>query len=339
LINFLQVEGQQFAENFEYKTTYLRFENAQVSTGFKVLRGNISDDHQLQNTSAIIGTTTRDDTHTTFTPLVPFDKETPYTLVNNEQAYVFKIAKSNSDSPMQITGIYPSVNEVPANILKWYIKFSKPVNPIKIYEHISFLDQDGKVIDRSILHLGAPLLSADGTLLTVWIEPGRQKRMLGPNRHLGSVFDSSKKYTIHIAGTLKDAEGLPIEKSVEHTFTTIESDRIKPSLAQWKIQPIEANTKNPLEIIVNEQLDYGSLLDAFSLDFKGKQLNGNLSYNSKLKTIFFTPLNNWKKGIYNVKIESSLEDLAGNNLLHLFDRPLKENQNEAPQQELKFTIE
>ena len=85
------------------------------------------------------------------------------------------------------------------------------MNPIKIYDHIRFLDDEGKPIDRSILDLGAPLLSADGTLLTVWIEPGRQKRLLGPNRHLGSVFDIEQNYTLHISNTLKDAQGIALE--------------------------------------------------------------------------------------------------------------------------------
>jgi len=339
LISFLKVEGQQLPENFQFTSTYLSIPNAQIRADFKVLRGEFSDYDQLQNRSPILGTIKKDDAQTTFSPLVPFDPETPYTLVNNEQVFIFKIAKSDEDLPLQVTGIYPSVKEVPANILKWYIEFSKPVNPVKIYEHIHFLDQDGKAIDRSILNLGAPLLSADGTLLTVWIEPGRQKRLLGPNEHLGSVFETSKKYTLHISNILKDAQGLSIEKAVKHNFTTTEADRVKPALEKWQVNPLQVNSKNPLEIIVNEQLDYGSLLDAFSLEFENKRIDGNLSYNSETKTINFTPFSNWSKGTYTIKLESQLEDLAGNNLLHLFDRPVQKKQGKESQQAFILTVD
>lgn len=339
LIRFLEVYSQQLPENVDYSSTHLRIENNTTSTDFKVLRGTVRGYDQLHNTPAIIGTFHKDESHTTFTPLVPFDQETPYTLVYNKQAFVFQIPRSAVDVPMSVTSIYPATAQVPANILKWYIEFSKPVNPVKIYEHIQFFDQDGKAIDRSILHLAAPLLSADGTLLTVWIEPGRQKRLLGPNKHLGSVFEPAKQYTLQIAGTLKDAKGLPIGESITHHFTTTESDRIKPSIAEWQILPLQANSQTSLTITTNELLDYGSLIDAISVSYEGEQIDGTLSYDSLAKTIYFKPIEHWEKGSYTIHIETQLEDLAGNNLLHLFDRPLKEGHQKKATPERRLSVD
>ena len=329
MINFLEVAAQQLPENFEYTTTHLRFENAMFNGDIKVLRGQYSNADQVQNNTGILGKIKKGDSHTTFTPLVPFDPEIVYTLFYGEQVYVFEIEKADTNQSLQITDIYPSVNQVPANILKWYIQFSKPVNPVKIYEHIQFLDQDNQPIHRSILNLGAPLLSADGMLLTIWVEPGRQKRMLGPNQHLGSVFEPSKKYTLRIASTLKDAQGFPIENEVTHTFTTLDADRIKPSLSNWTTTSLQANTLQRLEIKCEEQLDYGSLLDAFSLYYDGRPVAGTIAYDSFNKTIIITPVSNWKKGTYTIQMEPQLEDLAGNNLVHLFDRPVDKNEDIA----------
>ena len=102
---------------------------------------------------------------------------------------------------------------------------------------------------------------------------------------------------------------------------------------------MQVNSKKALKIIVNEQLDYGSLLDAFSIEYEDKQIDGNLSYNSKTKTINFTPFSNWNKGTYTIKLESQLEDVAGNNLLRLFDRPVQKNQGEELQQAFILTVD
>lgn len=321
----------------EYTSEYLRIVNTDIHSNLKVFKGDIVDSDLFHKTPSIIGTIDNDNGHTLFTPLVPFDIETPYTVVYDNTFYPFEIERPDTYETLSVLEIYPSVKQVPSNILKWYIRFSRAVNPVRIYEHIEFLDEDGHAIYRSILHLDAPLLSDDGTLLTVWIEPGRQKQLLGPNHHLGSVFKPHKNYTLSIAGTLKDAQGIPIKTAIRHTFTTTESDRTMPSLSGWKVQSIQSGNKSPLKIICTEVLDYGSLIDAFSISYNNKIINGTLTYNSKIKTIYFTPSENWKKGSYTISLGHQLEDLAGNNLIRLFDRPL--DQNERNMTPPKLTLE
>lgn len=338
LIGFLKVVGQQPPENLSYSTTHVSISNAYVTSDIKVLKGEIADYNLEHDTPSIIGAIKRGEAYTTFTPLVPFDQETPYTLICDDQFFHFKIERSEGQSTMMVSGIYPGIEEVPANILKWYIRFSLPVNPVKIYEHINFLDHEGKQIDRSILHLGAPLLSEDGTLLTVWIEPGRQKRMLGPNRHLGSVFEPHRQYTLHIADTLKDADGVPIARGVRHTFTTTDSDRTKPALANWDVATLQSDTRQPLAITTHDHLDYGSLLDAFSISLDGHIVEGVMIYDSETTVLHFTPIDKWEKGSYTIQLEYQLEDLAGNNLQHLFDRPINEQQKDVATTELTLSV-
>lgn len=338
IIGFLKLDSQQAPENLDYSSTHVRISSPQITSDIKVIKGQVADYKLLDDTPAIIGTVKKDGSYTTFTPIVPFDQETPYTLVFDDQFFHFEIKRGKDQPIMTVSSIYPSVDEVPANILKWYIRFSQPVNPVRIYEHINFLDQEGKPIDRSILHLGAPLLSEDGTLLTVWIEPGRQKRMLGPNRHLGSVFEPYRQYTLHIADTLKDKHGVPIAKSVRHTFTTTDSDRIKPTIANWSVGSLPSDTRQPLAIKSNDHLDYGSLLDAFSIMLDDHRVDGVLTYDSETTMIHFTPSDKWKKGSYTIQLGYQLEDLAGNNLHHLFDRPIKGQQEEVASDKLTLSV-
>ena len=335
VISFLEVVAQQLPEDFDYSPTYIRIPTTYVDSDFKVLKGEVVDDLQRKDTPAIIGTIATDSTHTTFTPLVQFDHDTPYTLIYNQHVFYFKIDRDEDELPLTVTGIYPNTKQVPANILKWYIEFSKPVNPVKIYDHIQFLDQDEELIDRSILNLGAPLLSPDGKLLTVWVEPGRQKRLLGPNQHLGSVFESDRTYTLLVSNSLKDKQGMSMEASISHSFTTIKPDRIKPSIQQWQVGEIPSGTVQPLVINCEEILDYGSLLDAISINYEGKQIDGKLRYNSELKKIIYTPKESWQKGKYTINIEHQLEDLAGNNLAYLFDRNIEDGNNEITQRAIE----
>lgn len=338
IFSFLEVAAQQLPKNIEFTTDKLQFEVSFFDGSLKVYRGQFTDLNQLVHQSGILGKTTSDSLLVIFKPLVPFDIETPYTLVYQEQLFEFQIVSDDASRKLQVTSVYPSTNEVPANILKWYIRFSKPVNPVKIYDHIQFLDDENQPIDRSILKLGAPLLSPDGMLLTVWIEPGRQKRDLGPNQHLGSVFEPSSRYTLLIDNTLKDATGLAIDHSYNHTFSTLQSDRVKPSIGDFVAGSIKAKTQLPLIVKCAEHLDYGSLIDAFSIYHNDQLVSGETHFDYQLATIIFVPDVNWKIGKYTLIFESQLEDLAGNNLNQLFDRPVEEDAGTLAQKSYSLEV-
>ena len=335
----LEVASQQLPEIIDRNTHALRFVNSHVCQDLKVFSGDVTEDDDLNNSLSILGTAREDSNHTTFTPLVPFDLDKPYTLVCDNESVVFTIDRTVTDKISEVIAIYPSTKEVPANILKWYIEFSQPVNPVKIYDHIYFADEYGQEVDRSILNLAAPLLSDDGTLLTVWVEPGRQKRMLGPNEHLGSVFEKDKSYTLNIASTLKDINGVPVRAAVSHQFKVVEADRSKPSISQWEVIVPEANSQETLRIVSEEQIDYGSLLDAFSVMQGGVNVRGDLAYDGNKGTIEFKPFHKWSQGEYVISVDYILEDLAGNNLLHLFDRPIDEDEVGDLEREIRFRVE
>lgn len=328
--------GQHEPTSLDYTSKYVRIIEEENCTSFKLYKGKIQDRDLALSLHPILGTSIRDQGYMKFTPLVPFESGTPYTLICGSSLIHFEVSRPISYEPLKVNAIYPGTPEVPANILKWYIEFSRAVNPVKIYDHISFLDQDGKSIDRSILNISAGLLSPDGTLLTVWIEPGRQKQLLGPNKRLGSVFEPNQQYTLLIDSTLKDNQGYQIASDVQHLFTTTEADRTKPSLDDWLVDPVQAGSDEVLGIDTKEIIDYGSLIDAFHIKRDGQQVEGAISYDPKSKRILFSPAKKWQSGLYIIEVDHRLEDLAGNSLLHLFDRPLK---GDRPQESrAKYTL-
>jgi len=337
----LEAVSQGPPEILELSDSYITISQECADDEPRVVKGQFAGDPYSYEGPAIIGSIRRENSSITFVPLVPFNQETNYTVLCDGELLHFSVGKPSDYDPIEIIQIYPSVKQVPANILKWYVRFSRPVNPVKIYEHIHFLDQEGAEIDRSILNLKAPLLSDDGTLLTIWVEPGRQKRLLGPNHHLGSVFEPYKNYTLQIGAALKDMKGVSMDSTIRHSFVTTDVDRKKPSMTNWEIGNLQAHTSDPMTIIIPEQVDYGSLIDSFELYYHGVRVAGTIEYNSDTFTISFLPDQNWKAGDYTIRLDTHLEDLAGNNLSHLFDRPItqKQAQETAEQYMLFITCE
>lgn len=58
------------------------------------------------------------------------------------------------------------------------------------------------------------------------------------------------------------------------------------------------------------------------LDPDGKEQLGKIEVLHNERAWRFTPLTEWKKGRYILRVEPRVEDLAGNNLERLFDRDL-----------------
>lgn len=307
---------------------------------FQVYKGAYASVSHASKKQAILGNFTQNTTEVRFTPILPFQKDSPYTVVFANEVYPFTIDLDPKYDRLYVEALYPNSDTLPANFLKWYIHFSKPVNPSKIYDHISLIkNSDSTKVDRALLPLETPLLSNDGTLLTLWIEPGRQKRDLGPNKRLGEVLVPNESYTLIIDEHIKDNQGIPMEMQYTHSFTVGSSDRIQPSITSWKIHTPQPNTKDPITIDYTELLDYGSLQNTIQIiDTTGNLIEGEFVINTNQKSIKFKPLNNWTIGIYKLKCKPIIEDVSGNNLERLFDQDIT-IKKVSPILELSFTIE
>lgn len=307
---------------------------------FKVYKGEYTSVTEVLHKKDIIGSFSNNEGEIRFTPLLPFQKGGDYTVLFKNELYPFKIQLEASYERLEIETIYPNAEVLPANFLKWYIRFSKPVNPSNIYDHLHLIsNENGAEVDRALLPLETPLLSDDGTLLTLWIEPGRQKRDLGPNRLLGKVLVENTVYTLVIDKDLKDREGISIGVAYQHSFKVREADRTQPFITSWDVEVPEVNTEAPLRINFNEFLDYVSLINSLDIqDSSGKSLEGDFTIKANQKFALFVPSQEWNKGSYKVHCKPFIEDLAGNNLERLFDQDITVEKGE-PVLELFFVVE
>ncbi|MFY7670009.1 Ig-like domain-containing protein [Tenacibaculum sp. MEBiC06402] len=324
---------------FSFTKEFVQVSNTSSGKELKVYKGAYKNSDEILSKKALLGNVSRTDKSIRFTPLLSFQENKMYTAVFENEIFVFKIPLNPNHEQLKVVDVYPRTATLPSNFLKWYVEFSKPVNSTNIYNHISLVNnKTGKKVDRALLPLETPLISDDGKILTLWIEPGRQKRDLGPNKRLGEVLKEGESYTLLISKSLKDIEGFSMKTDFHYSFEVIENDRESPNITRWTLELPKSNTQNSLIINLNDTLDYGSPYNnVVIVDEKGKQIQGVFSINMNEERIVFRPDNNWERTYYTIHCNKLIEDVAGNNLERLFDRDIRK-EVKAPILELYFSL-
>jgi hypothetical protein len=224
-----------------------------------------------------------------------------------------------------ITQVFPSANQLPENLLKFYIHFSAPMSRGSIYEHIHLRGAGGKLVELPFLEIDEELWNREMTRLTLFIDPGRIKRGVRPLEEIGAVFQAGRKYTLLIDQEWKDAEGNPLKKRHVKTFRVGPPLREPLEVATWKISRPSANSLRPLLIRFPAPLDHALALRMIQVtDSDDRHVGGRTSLAEEELQWSFVPETPWKPGSYRIVIDTALEDLAGNNIGKPFEVDLFE---------------
>jgi hypothetical protein len=235
-----------------------------------------------------------------------------------------KVPGASAANASEVLAIYPSIDTLPENLLKIYIRFSKPMREGQSLKNIALLDHNNDTVPNVFLDLQPELWNKERTVLTVWLDPGRIKRELIPNQQLGNPLKRGENYTITVSNNWKDELALPLSKAYKKQFVVASRDSMSPDPANWKVSPPKAGTTQPLELIFSEPLDNFLLAEAIQIVTKDKvTIAGQIKADDNERKLFFTPAEKWQAGNYQVRVESILEDVAGNNLNRLFDRDIR----------------
>ena len=280
---------------------------------------------QLKNTNAsMLGEFTLTKDTIIFQPLIAFTPGLKYQIrLADKLLSEIEISSGNILTIPAIISIYPSADTLPLNLLKIYIEFSKPMEEGRALENIAVIKNGRDTIPSIFLDLQPELWNKERTVLTLWLDPGRIKRDLQPNKKWGSPIEKGASYQIEIKHDWRDAEGVSLSYTYHKDFVAGFRDSLSPDPDTWKIDSPKAGSKQSLKIQLNEPLDYVLLKNTIRvIDYKGNVLNGVIETQGE-ETIFnFTPSASWIAGDYTCEIEARLEDLAGNNLNRLFEKDL-----------------
>ena len=210
---------------------------------------------------------------------------------------------------------------MPENLLKIYLHFDQPMREGVSGKFVKLIKSQRDTIEGAFLDLQPELWNPGRTVLTLWLDPGRIKRDLQPNKRLGAPMQPGTHYQIVISKEWTDARGKKLAKACEKAFVTTHKDSLSPQPARWTLVSPAPATKQPLRINFKEPLDHGLLQEVLSIqDSHGRQVSGKWKIADSEMQCSFTPNADWEAGGYKIRIEPRLEDLAGNNLVRPFDR-------------------
>ena len=134
-----------------------------------------------------------------FEPLVPFTNGLQYqVLLNDSLLSEIGIPLDDHIAP-ELISIYPTQDTLPENLLKIYLQFSQPMVEGRSLDYLTLIRTDGDTMKGTFLDLQPELWNVESTVLTLWLDPGRIKRDLIPNKAMGAPLNVDEKYVLHIS--------------------------------------------------------------------------------------------------------------------------------------------
>lgn len=275
----------------------------------------------------ILGTYAVVEGRLTFRPRFGLVRGATYRATTADGAAVeYRVPASESAEPAIVASITPGGERLPANLLRFYVTFSRPMREGReVLERIRLVDDEGKEI-------GAPwrdleLWNADATRLSLFLHPGRIKQGVNLRVELGPILEPGRRYTLVIGGDLLDARGLPLGREVRKKFTTTEELRERIDVARWRMSQPHAGSRTPLTIDFGRTLDDALARRCLTVhDAAGAKASGRVELTDEGRRWSFTPTTDWQAERYVLDVDPVLEDVCGNSPLRAFDVDL-----EAPQ--------
>jgi hypothetical protein len=264
-----------------------------------------------------------------FTPLVPFTEGLQYGIVRKGVMIDTLVIEGHTGGRTWVVGTYPSTDTVPENLLKMHFLFSAPMGEQHSKRFITVANADGDTLSQTFLPLRPELWNASHDQLTLWLDPGRIKRGLGPNLWLGQPLNRGQTYHLTVSAEWKDRQGRALDTDYRRTFTAGDADRQKPDPSEWQLAIPGAGTKDPLHIRFNEVMDFSLATDCISVWQDQELVPGNIRLGKGEASAAFYPVNDWTEGSFQISVETRLEDLAGNNLNRLFDENVGDVDNNS----------
>ncbi|MDB5552135.1 MAG: hypothetical protein JWL86_2119 [Rhizobium sp.] len=318
LINALQIDGQQ---------------GSLIRAMFRVAvvqeRGTSSE--SFPN---IFGSYRLTDDGVDFFPFMPFERGVHYLASLTRpalgssglpvvQTLGFSLPKQQDLRAAKVTQIFPSSDELPENVLRFYVHFSKPMQRGRVRDEIMLLGPDYEPVPDSLYRPPVELWDRTMRRLTVLLDPGRLKRGLGPNSVLGPPLRAGLEYTLVIGPGMIDASGLPLGAACRKPFRVTDAVRDRVAVERWGVVVPSRRSRRPVVLTFPGPLDRAMLARSIViLSEDGSTIEGCAEIDVLEKRWTFTPAFPWAAETYFARVAPTLEDVCGNNLAGPFDRSL-----------------
>jgi hypothetical protein len=290
---------------------------------------------------SMLGKYARTGNELTFTPRFPLSAGATYRATlkagGSTTSLDYRVPMPAAKAPPRVIKIYPTADVLPANLLRFYIHFDRPMRGGKgLFEHLAILDEKGKELDQP--WLVDEIWDEETNCLILYIHPGRIKRGVELRELMGPVLDEKRSYALVVRGEWTDLEGNKIGKDTIKRFRTTPEDRARIELSDWKLTAPAAGTRDPVVLNLSRSVDHRSLQTSLTImNARDEFIAGTIAVGDGEKSWRFTPTRPWQAGPYRVIVSPDLEDVAGNTPLRAFDVNLLTPKR--PAQKLLFEFE
>jgi hypothetical protein len=234
-----------------------------------------------------------------------------------------RVTAKSTPAP-KVPAVFPSGDQLPENLLRFYVSFSEPMRRGKADTQICILGPDGSPILDILYRAPVELWDREMRCLTVLLDPGRLKRGVGPNSELGPPLKAGHEYTLVVGAGMTDRSGQHLPAAFSKRFRAIEAVREAIHINEWRVLPPGPGTVDPLRLIFPTALDWGVLDNSIRVvNCLGQPLSGHRQLGREERQWTFTPASPWTVGDYRVVASSELEDVCGNDLFGAFDRDIR----------------
>ncbi|GAA4667712.1 hypothetical protein [Frondihabitans cladoniiphilus] len=229
--------------------------------------------------------------------------------------------------------IDPDVAEVPANLLRFAVTFSNPMEEGSAAGHLHLLDESGTELGGSLLGMPPELWDRPHRRLTALVEPGRLKRGLQPNVQAGAPLGEGDVVTLVVDAALRDSTGAELAREARRTFRVGPAVRSRVDPARWELR-WPSTPGAPLVVRFDRPLDRALVERCLRVrDGLGHPTLGRSLLQGDARTWVFTPAAD-PAGTgagptappaalpHALHVDTTLEDLAGNSVRRVFDRDL-----------------
>ncbi len=281
--------------------------------------------------------------HLTFIPSAPFIRGQVYRVeIQDKKGFWTKMEVSfdqKGATPPQVSAS-PAVHEIPANTLKLYLDFDRPMEQGDFLRQVTLQKKDGSAVAGAFRE--TELWSPDGKRLTLMFHPGRQKTGVNLNVDEGPVLVAGERYTLLISGQWRSDEGVPLGKEAAFVIEPVAADHAQPDPQRWHVSPPKKQTRERLTILTDEIFEPAIFSRALKVQRHGESITGAAKAeiaDLKRTAWTFLPEREWQAGIYEIHIDPLLEDLAGNNLVRPFEVDVSQAQPAPAMKQTKLRFE
>lgn len=280
------------------------------------------------------------------TPRFPLEPGVAYRARAGGVERTFEAPRRAAARTTRVVAIHPAAPRVPANLLRWYVELSAPMEPGRALEHVRLLDEAGREVPDAFLRLDEELWDPARRRLTLLLDPGRVKRGIRTNVEAGAPLVAGRRYKLVIDPGWPDGRGAPLASGLEHEFEAGPDDRRAPDVARWRVESPGAGTRAPLVVEFGEPLDHALAARLLAVhDAAGRPVHGAATLAPGDAAWRFVPDAPWAAGAYALRARATLEDVAGNSLARVFDadrraadRTAEESDAEGAWRERRFTV-